>query len=90
MGQLASLAQRMDFGVGLAGADVPAFADDLAIANDDATDARIGMGGIDAFARQLEGAGLAGLVAGGNQSFDGSRARRSISSRNSLRSWKRR
>ncbi|MNT37095.1 hypothetical protein D3C72_1732150 [compost metagenome] len=89
-GQLAGLAQGVDLGMGLAGAHVPAFAHYLAVADDDAAHARVGMGGIDAFARQLKGAGHVGLIVAGHQSFDGSRARRSISSRNSLRSWKRR
>ena len=45
-GALAGLTQRMDFGMWLAGAYVPAFADQLAIGDDDATDPRVRMGRI--------------------------------------------
>ena len=54
-----------------------------------AADARIRMGGVQPLARQFQGAGHVQRV-GGVHSLAGSRARRSISSRNSLRSWKRR
>src|SRR5690606_29118594 len=86
---VAGLTQGMHLGMWLTGLGVPAFADDLAALHDDAADPWIGMGGIQPLARQLQGAGHE-LLVGGAHSFDGSRARRSISSRNSLRSWKRR
>ncbi len=86
---LAGLAQGMDLGVRLAGADVPALADHLAVLDQHAADARIRMGGVQPLARQFQGAGHVQRV-GGVHSLAGSRARRSISSRNSLRSWKRR
>ena len=66
------------------------FADDLPGTDDDAAHARIGMGGIQALARQLEGARHAALIEHGlfsrRHCLLGSRDRRSISSRNSLRS----
>lgn len=43
---LAGLAQGMDLGVRLAGADVPALADHLAVLDQHAADARIRMGGV--------------------------------------------
>jgi len=93
-GLLAGGAQGVDFGMGFAGALMPAFADNLAVTHHHATDSRIGMGGVVAFARQFQRAGHEmrvedRLLGGGGHSFTGSRARRSISSRNSLRSWKR-
>ena len=87
---VAGLAQCVHLGVRLTGTGMPAFADDLAITHDDAADSWIGMGGVQAFARQPQGARHEELVAFAHRLFDGSRARRSISSRNSLRSWKRR
>ena len=87
---VAGLAQCVHLGVRLTGTGMPALADDLAITHDDAADTRIRMGGVKAFARQLEGARHEEVVALAHRLFDGSRARRSISSRNSLRSWKRR
>ncbi|EXF42540.1 hypothetical protein BAY1663_05062 [Pseudomonas sp. BAY1663] len=86
----AGLAQRMDLGMRFAGAHVPAFADPLAIGDDDAADPRVGMRRIQALARQLQGAGHPGVIGGVHSFFAGSRDNRSISSRNSLRSWKRR
>src|SRR5690606_35271480 len=84
---LAGLAQGMHFGVRLAGAYMPAFTDHLAVAHDYTTDSRVGVGRIQAPARQFQGTRHIQLIVHG---LDGSRARRSISSRNSLRSWKRR
>ena len=46
--------QRRDFGMRAAGALVPALAHHLAIAHQHAADARIGIGGVQAAARQLE------------------------------------
>ncbi|MCY1440295.1 hypothetical protein D9M71_565630 [compost metagenome] len=94
-GQLAGLTQRMHFGVRLTGTHMPAFADDLAVANNHTADARIRMGRIQALAGQFQGPGhVMGVeyraLVGHAHSLAGSRARRSISSRNSLRSWKRR
>ncbi|MNF78608.1 hypothetical protein D3C84_607990 [compost metagenome] len=93
-GQLTGGAQGVDFGVRFAGTFMPAFADDLAVTHHHATDPRIGVRGVVTFARQFQRArhevGIEdGLLAGAGHSFTGSRARRSISSRNSLRSWKR-
>ena len=85
-GLVASLAQSMHLGMGLAGADMPAFADNDPIADDNAADTGIGMGGIQAFTGQFQGAGHQGMVAVHHQPWAGSRDRRSISSRNSLRS----
>ena len=88
-------AQGVDFGVGFAGAHVPAFADNLPVTHDHAAHPRVGVRRVMTFARQFQGTGHVmgvedGLFWGGGHSFTGSRARRSISSRNSLRSWKRR
>ena len=82
----AGLTQGVHLGVRFAGTGMPALADDLAITHDDAADTRIGMGGVQAFARQPQGARHEQVVALAHRLFDGSRARRSISSRNSLRS----
>ncbi|MNI10464.1 hypothetical protein D3C73_635770 [compost metagenome] len=92
---LTSRAQGVDFSVGLAGALVPAFADNLPALHDHATDPRIGVRRVMPLARQFQGTGHEmgvedGKFCGRGHSFTGSRARRSISSRNSLRSWKRR
>ena len=80
--------------MGLTGAGMPAFPDNLPARHDDAADAWIGMGRIHALARQFEGARHTALIEHGlfgcAHSWLGSRDRRSISSRNSLRSWKRR
>ena len=95
-GLVARLSQRMHFGVRLTGANMPALADDLSIAHDHATHARVGVRGVNAFARQFQCARHVMVVQSAllsrwqAHSFTGSRARRSISSRNSLRSWKRR
>ena len=92
-GLVASGAQGIGLGMGLAGALMPAFADNLPVTHYHAADPRVGVGGVQALARQFEGAGH---VVGVEHSLfrghclEGSRARRSISSRNSLRSWKRR
>ncbi len=89
-------AQRIRLGMGFAGALMPAFADNLPIPHNHAAHTRVGMGGVHALARQFEGAGHVMGVEDGlfcrrcGHFFTGSRARRSISSRNSLRSWKRR
>ncbi|MNS34715.1 hypothetical protein D3C72_668480 [compost metagenome] len=92
---LTGRAQGVDFSVGLAGALVPAFADNLPALHDHATDPRIGVRRVMPLARQFQGTGHEmgvedGLFGASGHSFTGSRARRSISSRNSLRSWKRR
>jgi len=50
--------ERRDFGMIVAGLDVPAFADDVVIANQYAADARIRMRGIEAVAGQLQRPGL--------------------------------
>src|SRR5690606_26052774 len=84
----AGLAQGVDLGVRLAGALVPAFADDLAVAHDHAADTRIGMGGEQPQTRQPQRPGHEGLV-GRAHGWTGVRSR-SISSRNSSRSLKRR
>jgi len=55
-GQLARRAQGVDFGMGLAGAHMPAFADDLPVTHDHTTDPRVGVGGVQAVARQFDGA----------------------------------
>ena len=94
-GQFTGRAQGMHLGMGLAGPHVPALAHHLAVAHDDAADTRVGMGGVATLARQFQSTGhvvgvedrLLGRLA---HCLAGSRARRSISSRNSLRSWKRR
>ena len=89
-------AQGVGFGVGFAGTLMPAFADNLPVTHNHATHARVGMGCVQALARQFQGAGHVMSVEHRLfcrrwvHSFTGSRARRSISSRNSLRSWKRR
>lgn len=82
----ARLAQGMNLGVRFAGTGMPALADDLAITHDDAADTRVRMGGVNTFARQPQGARHEQVIALAHRLFDGSRARRSISSRNSLRS----
>ncbi|MNF76539.1 hypothetical protein D3C84_586550 [compost metagenome] len=82
----AGLAQRMHLGVRLTGAHMPAFADDLTVAGDDAADPWIRVGGIQPLAGQLQGAGHAGMIEARHGCFAGSRDSRSISSRNSLRS----
>ena len=87
MRQLARLAQGMHLGVRFAGTHVPTFADDLAVMHDDAADPGIGVGGIQALPRELQGPCHITLIV---HCRAGSRDRRSISSRNSLRSWKRR
>ncbi|MNF62061.1 hypothetical protein D3C84_437320 [compost metagenome] len=94
-GILAGSAQGMNFGVGFAGAHVPAFADNLPVTYDHTAHPRVGMGGVVAVARQFQGTrhvmGVKDRLFGRNHhGLTGSRARRSISSRNSLRSWKRR
>ncbi len=88
-GALAGLAQRMDLGMRLAGAYVPALTDQFAIGDDDATDPWVRMGRIKPLARQLQRPGHPGVI-GRHSGLAGSRDSRSISSRNSLRSWKRR
>ncbi|MNV10770.1 hypothetical protein D3C71_1013100 [compost metagenome] len=92
---IARRAQGVDFGMRFTGALMPAFADNLPIAHDHAADPRVGVRRVMTFARQFQGAGHEmsvedGKFCGRGHSFTGSRARRSISSRNSLRSWKRR
>ena len=86
----ASLAQGMHLGMRLAGAGMPAFTDNLPGRDNHAANPRVGMGRIHTLARQFEGAGHAALIEhalfGGSHCGLGSRDRRSISSRNSLRS----
>ena len=57
-------AQRVDFGVGLAGALVPAVADDAPVADQHAADARIRVGGVAAERGELERACHQRLFAG--------------------------
>ncbi|MNZ66233.1 hypothetical protein D3C78_844510 [compost metagenome] len=92
---LTGRAQGVNLGVRLAGALVPAFADNLPTLHDHATYTWVGVRCVMPLARQLQGTGHEmgvedGKFCGRGHSFTGSRARRSISSRNSLRSWKRR
>ena len=54
-GQLARRTQGVDFGVGFTRAHVPAFADNLSVTHYHATDSRVGMGRIQAVARQFDG-----------------------------------
>jgi len=94
-GTLTGLAQGMHLGMRLAGAHMPALTDHLAIADDHATHTRVGVGGVRPLAGKLQGTGhVMGVenrgLARHAHSLAGSRARRSISSRNSSRSWKRR
>jgi len=56
-GQLARRPQGVDFGMRFAGAHVPAFADNLPVTHDHATDTRVGMGGVQTVARKLDGSG---------------------------------
>ena len=58
----AGLTQGMHLGMGLTGAGMPAFPDNLPARHDDAADARIGMGRIHALARQFEGARHTALI----------------------------
>jgi hypothetical protein len=51
---LARLRQGQRLGVRLAGAPVPALADDPPVAHDDRADARIGRGGVEPELRQLQ------------------------------------
>ncbi|RMU45959.1 hypothetical protein ALP29_200276 [Pseudomonas syringae pv. avii] len=91
-GKLPGLAQRVHFGVRLASPRMPALTDNLAVTHDHATDSRVGVCRIKALARQFQRMGHVMNVEGClfsqhcTQSLPGSRARRSISSRNSLRS----
>ncbi|MNT57084.1 hypothetical protein D3C72_1944310 [compost metagenome] len=94
-GQLAGLAQCVHFGMWFTGTHMPAFTDNLAVAHNHTANARIRMGRIHALTGQLQGSGhVVGVeyraFVGHAHSLAGTRARRSISSRNSLRSWKRR
>ena len=71
----------MDLGVRLAGADVPALADHLAVLDQHAADARIRLGGV----QPWRASSRARAMYSGSAAFiplAGSRARRSISSRN--------
>ena len=58
-GLVASGAQGIGLGMGLAGALMPAFADNLPVTHYHAADPRVGVGGVQALARQFEGAGEA-------------------------------
>ena len=87
---VAGLAQRVHLSVRLTRTHMPAFADQLPVLDDHAADPGVRMGRIQALARQLQRARHPGVVEIGHGFFAGSRDRRSISSRNSLRSWKRR
>jgi hypothetical protein len=52
VGALTRRTQGMDFGVRFAGALVPALTHDLAVVHQHAADARVGVGGIEAAARE--------------------------------------
>ena len=56
-GQLTRRPQGVDFGMGLTGADMPAFSDNLPVTHDHATDTGIGVSGIQAITRQLDSPG---------------------------------
>ncbi|MNZ17161.1 hypothetical protein D3C78_341470 [compost metagenome] len=94
-GTLTGLAQGMHFGMWFTGAHMPALTHHFAVTDDHTTHARVGVSGVDTLAGKLQGTGhVMGVedrgLARHAHSLAGSRARRSISSRNSSRSWKRR
>ena len=60
------------FRVGLAGALMPAYADDAAMTDDDRADARIGCGGVESFFRKTQRLRHEGVICGAERSASGS------------------